>query len=275
MKKTSLTLSILLIVFGCASLPPETQIVNFFNQKQADPEILSDPSIARWVASGNLNGTIYYDYPNGIRYFADVPIDKNKALLLFQELTLRGDNLSQAILGIIYRRGQIVQQDLNKSLELLSPVKDVYSDAAGEFGLALHQMLRDDLVETEKREDVIEKMFFSLEFARRNNYIPALNALSQLYREGRFVLKDISKSASYSDSSKILIDRKLALAKNISESRMLASQYSLESSEEAKKFDRLTLIIGLGVIGAVSFYTYQPSAPAPGYFELLNWGMLE
>ena len=165
--------------------------------------------------------------------------------------------------------------DLNKSLELLSPVKNVYSDAAGEFGLALHQMLRDDLVETEKREDVIEQMFFSLELARRYNYIPALNALSQLYREGRFVLKDISKSASYSDSSKILIDRKLALAKNISESRMLASQYSLESSEEAKKFDRLTLIIGLGVIGAVSFYTYQPSAPAPGYFELLNWGMLE
>ena len=81
--KLSLILSILLLFAGgCASLPPETQIVNFFNQKQADPEILSDPSIARWVASGNLNGTIYYDYPNGIRYFADVPIDKNGAIAI-------------------------------------------------------------------------------------------------------------------------------------------------------------------------------------------------
>ena len=53
-----------------------------------------------------------------------------------------GDKVSQANLGIIYRNGNGVDQDLRKSIDLLQPVKDDYFDAAGEYAVAIHQMLK-------------------------------------------------------------------------------------------------------------------------------------
>ena len=277
MKISILIFTLMYLLTGCASVPPERQLLNYFNQQNSNPELLSNPESARWVAYGNLKGVVFQDYNNGLRYFTDVPINHKRAIEIYEKLSLLDDKVGIALLGIIYRQGIIVEEDLDKSLQYLARVKNDYSDAAGEYGIAMHQKLRknsDKILE----KDIIDDMVKSLELSASSKYIPALNALSQLYKEGKFVAYDNNKSIEYKEKSKLLIDKKLALNKNINESRMLANKYAYEASIEANKFNNMTFLIGLGLLGAMSYNpTYQNctiGCSPPSTVDLLNWGVL-
>ena len=277
MKKLITLMSMIFIIGGCASIPPEVQLRNFFVQQSSSPNLLNNADNARWVAYGSMKGVVYQDFDNGMRYFSDVPLNTDKSLEIFKQLALEGDQVSIAIMGIIYRQGIFVEQDLERSLEYLVLVKNDYSDASGEYGIALHQQLRKN-PKDDVSEELINDMIDSLLLSSTSEYIPALNALSQIFDEGTYVKRDYKKSAEYKNRSKKLIEKKLLLTKNINESRMLANQYAYQASVQEKKFNNMTFLIGLGLLGAMSYNpTYQSctvGCSPPSTVDLLNWGIL-
>mgnify|MGYP001157411626 CR=1 FL=1 len=277
MKNILITLFVFGIV-GCASVPPEQQLISFFNKQAYNSDIASDPELARWAAFGFLNGVIYLDHPNRNRIFANVEINKSKGIKIFEELNKNGDKVSQANLGIIYRNGNGVDQDLRKSIDLLQPVKDDYFDAAGEYAVAIHQMLKMNLIPEGEKKYFIDEMLSSLELSAANNYIPAHNSLSQLYREGIYISTDLAKSNFHLEKSKVLAEKKIRLARNITESRMLISQYSKTFSDEASRFATISMIVSFGAIGAMSysqgFQQCSVGCSPPSVTDLLNWGVL-
>ena len=266
------------MIFGCVSAPPEQQINDYFYKNANDPNLNSNIELARWIAYGYMNGVVYIDQSSGYRVFTNVEINKQKAIRIFEDLNKNGDKISQANLGIAYRTGNGVDKNLSKSIDLLRGVKDDYYDAAGEYGIAIHEMLKNNLIPVSKKDFYINEMSNSLEFSGENNYIPAHNALSQIYREGIYLSTDIRRSEIHIKKSKSLAEKKIKLAENIIESRMLISKYSTIYSQESAKFSTITMIIGFGAMGAMSFNPGYNSCVTgcnpPSVTDLLNWGVL-
>ena len=267
----------LLVLIGCAS-SPESQLQKYFITTSNNNDLTLNPDEARWIAYGYMNGVVFNDHANGNRIFINVPVNKNKGIKILEDLYLAGDQQSRAYLGILYRNGDGVDEDIERSLELLKPVKKLYFDASAEYGIAIHKMLRSGLVKKNNKNSLINEMISSLEFGAQNNYIPANNALSQIYKEGIFVKKDINKSEIHLNKSKALIEKKLNILKKISESQMLIAQYSIEAKREAQKFDTMMMLVSMGTIGAMSYSSLNQSCLVgcnpPSVTDLVSWGVL-
>ncbi|MFW3426031.1 tetratricopeptide repeat protein [Aliarcobacter butzleri] len=63
----------------------------------------------------SLLNSLYGTTQDGINFFEKG--DYKKAIIVFEQLSIQNDALSQAYLGLIYRHGLGVKQDFKKSLD--------------------------------------------------------------------------------------------------------------------------------------------------------------
>lgn len=244
----------------------------------------TDGSVYEILGLGYLNGYIFFDDKTGFRHFAIIPKDIEKSKLYLSKADEKGKELSSALLGIILRRDSKNEKELDKSIDYLLKVKDKFYDVSGEYGLALHQKLRRNKQNLNKEN--IQEMISHLNLAAYRGYLPALNALGQIYSEGFFVKKDIKKSEIYTKEATRLAKNKIEkhkkISKAIDDSRQRLKEYSKLSKEESRKGKMLSFIASLGLIASVSFsYSSQNfssictvGCSPPSVIDLLNWGIL-
>ncbi len=232
----------------------------------------------RWVGGGLLNGYIFTDSPNGIRYFVSVKKDPAKAAEYFQAAASRSDRISQSILGIMYRQGNGVPKDLNRSIDLLSSAKYGLYDAETEYGLAIHESLRTQGTSAEQIKGRVLEMIGSLTIGERANYLPALNALSQIYEEGTYVERDSLRAASLRDRAEAIAREKIAMTDTIAAAQRRMQQYQKLATASQWKFDALVFLATIGIVGATSLSNYNSTCSVgcspPSVVDLMNWGVL-
>ena len=275
MKIKCVTLLVLFILGGCQSLPPEAEVARYFKKESNELDFENKVSTARWVADGYLNGSVYTEYPNGMRYFAYVPVDGLKAVQILRALTHGGDEISQALLGILYRNGQYVGKDTHESIKLLKPLINKYSDVSGEYGLALYELLRTHIAPHDKRDEYQQSMLSNLMIAADYEYIPALNALADIFNKGIYATRDLSVANSYRDKSDKLIQTKIQYAQNMADSRKRVRGYSQLAATAENQFQKMTFLISLGTVGALSFGSQSCVGGCNASLtDLRNWGVL-
>lgn len=271
------TALILFAVVSCASRTPEQQAIYQFEKAASKPiETLSTADLS-YVASGYYFGVTALRYENGLRVFAPVSRDYAAALRYVDEGVARGDRWGMTLKGIIYRNGLGVEKDLSKAIELLRATRYNYAEASGELGLALHEILRSQTPPHDP--EVVNEMLSALRQADAANYLPALNALAQIYQEGSLVAADSREAESHKSRANALAEQQLRLAeaKADAQRRMLSAQSArLKTRAE---WDRTLLLLSIGAVAALSLST--PSSVVcsvgcspPSAVDLINWGVL-
>ena len=123
-------------------------------------------------------------------------------------------------------------------------------------------------------------MLSALRQAEAANYLPALNTLAQIYREGRFVAIDSGKSKSYVSKANALAEQQLRLAKAKADAqrRMLSAQSARIKTQA--EWDRTFLLLSLGAVAALSLSTptnvvCSVGCNPPSAVDLISWGFVK
>ncbi len=239
----------------------------------------SNSAIYNFLGISYLNGFFEEKY-EGKKYWAYFDADADKACLYFTKSYEMGDKLGGGLLGMLYLNGTGCNKDLKKAIKLLKPVRLDYVDTASSYGLAIHELIRND--ESLKNKLDIKNMIESLEFGAKNNQIPALNSLYQLYTEGKFVNTNQKLANEYRKKAKKLIDEKIRLQNAINDATSNLQKLNATANNQKKIGDRKKFLFSLGII-ATAFYFSQPayqndvctvSCSPPSAVELMNWGIL-
>ena len=132
MKKTSLSLSILLMLFagGVSAGKVEKKLERMFYEAESNISEDTDAATYRWLASGYLCGSVHTVDNSGWNYVVEIKKDERKAFRFFEKASSLNDPQSAGIIGILYRKGIGVEKNLLQSVSYLSLVKDSYPTAA-------------------------------------------------------------------------------------------------------------------------------------------------
>jgi len=268
--------------FGVVGDSVEARLLKYYQDyenKLQTGEWAPNPESYNYFGISYLNGFFEHKY-EGEKYWAYFEANAEKACQYFTKSYELDNKLGGGLLGMLYLNGTGCKKDLEKAIELLKPVRLVYSDTASSFGLAIHELVRND--ERFATNETINEMLESLKFGAQANQIPALNALYQIYNEGRFVAKNENLAIDYRQKAKELIDEKLRLQAAINDaSSNLLKLNAIEYSQK-KIGDRKRFLFSLGVI-ASTFYFSQPAynnnvctvgCSPPSTVDLMNWGIL-
>lgn len=260
------------------SASPEKALERQFKKELKIARVKHTTEILRWVGAGLLNGYVYSDAPNGMRYFVSVEKNPQKAADYFREAASRGDPVSKILLGMMYRQGNGVEKQLTEAIVLLRESKSGYFDAETEYGIALHEVLRSGAFVAEEKQQLTKEMLHSLTIGGAANYLPALNALAQIYDEGVFVERDESRSSALRDVAKKIAEQKIAMNDALAAARLRMQQYQKQASGSQWKFDALLFLATVGIVGATSLANYNSACTVgcnpPSVVDLMNWGVL-
>tara|TARA_B100001123_G_scaffold411859_1_gene508482 strand:- start:582 stop:1436 length:855 start_codon:yes stop_codon:yes gene_type:complete len=283
--KKILIFALLFLTTNSFALGVEKKLEKNFYKTENKISKETDSSTYESLGLGYLNGYIFADAKNGFRYYASIPKDITKAKLYLSKAADQGSDLSNALLGIIYRKEATEEKDIDKAIQYLSKTKDKYYDVLGEYGLALHQKFRWGSIDSLDKS-YSEEMIMSLNGAALKGYIPAINALHQLYKEGSFVTKDLKVSEIFRKEALRLAEKKVndqqLLSEAMEDSKRRLEGYSSLTRNELKKGRRISFLISLGIVAAVS-YSYALQDPSfmctvgcqpPSVVDLMNWGIL-
>ena len=268
--------------FGAFADSFEKRILTFYQDyesKLISGDVKENAGDYNYLGISYLNG-FFEHKEDGKKYWAYFEANAEKACSYFTKSFQLESELGKGLLGILVLNGKGCKKDLSRAIELLRPVRLSYTDTASSFGLAIHELIRND--ESFASNKNIQDMIESLEFGAKNNQIPALNALYQIYNEGRFINRDENLANQYRTNAKKLINEKIRLHEAIKEaSNNVLNLSSIEESQQ-KIGDRKKFIFRLGAL-ASAFYFSQPAynnsvctvgCSPPTTVDLINWGIL-
>ena len=232
----------------------------------------------RWLGGGLLNGYVFTETPNGKRYFVSVDKDPAKAANYFKAAESRGDRVSKVILGIMYRQGNGVLKDLEKSLNLLRESKNGFYDAETEYGLVIHELLRTREISSGNDDALASEMVVALQVGERADYLPAINALAQIYNEGVYVERDEKAASLLTLRAEKIAREKVAVNEAIASALLRMEQYRKAANASQWAFDALVFLATIGIVGATSLSNFGSTCSVgcspPSVVDLMNWGVL-
>ena len=236
-----------------------------------------------YLGMAYLNGFFRKNEDGAVGYtYVDLEKNAEKAFTYQNKASQLGNETSTGLLGMFFLNGIGCKKDLNKAIELLRPLRLFYSDIATAYGLAVHEQIRSNtLYATDKN---IQAMIGSLKYAAQSNEIAALNALYQIYNEGRFVNKDENLANQYSANAKKHINEKIKLQEAITDARGNISNLNSTLGTQEKIIRRNQFIAAFGLLASV-YFSYQPTYTSnnnvctvgcspPSVLDLINWGIL-
>lgn len=278
MRTTTIAAIALLLVSQVAYGSPETTLKRQYNKAIKQAVSKHETQTLLWVGNGLLNGYVFTEDAAGIRYFVSVEKDLSMAAQYFTTAVDRGDRVAGVLLGIMNRQGLGMPKNLERAAELLKQNKTGFYNAEGEYGLVLHEQLRNESIAVDRKEAITHDMIQSLVVAERAGYLPAINALSQIYEEGKFTESDARYSAQLRERSKSIAEQKIRLNSAIADAQQRMTTYRKAAKKSQWTFDALLFLATVGAIGSVSLANSAGSCAVgcspPSVVDLMNWGVL-
>lgn len=278
MPKTTIAIIALLLISGVAYGSPETTLKRQYTAAIKQSVSKHETRTLLWVGNGLLNGYVFTEDTAGIRYFVSVDKDLSMAKEYFTAAMNRGDRVAGVLLGIMNRQGLGMPKNLERAADLLRQNKNGFYDAEGEYGLVLHEQLRNDLIAVDRKEAIKHEMLQSLVVAEQAGYLPAINALSQIYEEGKFIESDARYSAQLRERSKSIAEQKVRLNSAIADAQQRMNTYRKAATKSQWTFDALLFLATVGTIASVSLANSAGSCTVgcspPSVVDLMNWGVL-
>jgi len=278
MRKTTLAAIALVLISQVAHGSPETTLKRQYDRAIKQSVSKHDARTLLWVGNGLLNGYVFTEDATGIRYFVSVEKNPSMAAEYFATAMDRGERVAGVLLGIMSRQGLGMPKNLERAAELLRHNKTGFYDAEGEYGLVLHELLRTEAITADRKETIKHEMLQALGVAERAGYLPAINALTQIYEEGKFIERDTRYSAELRERSKSLAEQKIRLNSAIADAQQRMSAYRKAAKKSQWTFDALVFLATVGAIGSVSLANSAGSCTVgctpPSVVDLMNWGVL-
>ena len=273
-----IVLMLILTINACQSVSYEQRLIESFHEAENNLNSNTGVETIVWLASGYHVGYVYTVDGNGFRYFSSIQSDPDKAFLYYKMASEMGDTESLAYLGIFYREGIGVEKDLMKARDLLKSTMHLYWQAAGEYGVALHESLKEGIVNPEDVQTVTEEMITALEIGAEQDYLPALNSLNQIYMEGEFVEESQVLAVEYREEATRIASKQVSVAAAMADAQRRLIGYQTAFTQSVRNTNRMMFLLSIGSLAAFSLISTQPctfNCSPPSVNDLLTWGAIK